>query len=589
MSLIERIKNLPPQPGVYRFLDVNQKILYIGKAKNLKNRVKSYLNTAELSHRIKRMMSQAVDLDFIITQSELEALILESNLVAHLQPVYNILLKDDKSYAFIRFEKNHDFPAISKFRGMPSHSKDSSSKDAKKERFFGPYPQLDDIIETVQKVFKIRNCSDYEFSLRRRPCLQYDIKRCTAPCVNYVTKEDYAKQVKKAIDFLEGNIHSVIKDLTQKMQCYSESLEFEKAADVRNILRAVKVINERQKAHIVEVESADILYLKEDGTLIQGIVRFHRYLGSQIFYLDDSEALEVFITQFYKNNMPGQEILVNQEVDPLWTQYIEQRQGIKCAITFPKKGPKKRLLDFVALTKVQTSHVKLQDVSAFFCQDIKRIEAYDNSHLFGEHAYGVMVVFSDEGFEKKSYRKFKVHQTNDYDMMEEVITRRLKHEEWPMPDFMLIDGGTALVRMVKRYAPVETLVLGMAKGQGRKNDRLFDEQGTEIYVTDTIKSFLQNVRDEAHRFAIRAHREKREKTAWKSAIDQIPGIGLSRKKLLLQHFGSVEKIALASLEELTQIKGISKALAQTLYCYFHAQDHVQDAIKDETKKDVYDE
>ena len=267
--------------------------------------------------------------------------------------------------------------------------------------------------------------------------------------------------------------------------------------------------------------------------------------------------------------MPGKEILVNHEVDPLWTQYIEQRQGIKCDITFPQRGSKKRLLDFIAQTKLQTTHAKLHDVSSFFCRDIARIEAYDNSHLFGEHPYGVMVVFGKEGFEKASYRKFKVPQTNDYDMMEDMLTRRIKHVEWAMPDLMLIDGGMALVRMVKRHVSPEVLVLGMAKGVGRKNDRLFDEHGIEIYVTDTLKSFLQTIRDEAHRFAIKTHREKREKTAWKSTIDQIPGIGLSRKKALLQDFGSVENVSKASIAELSKVKGISKTTAEAIYRYFH--------------------
>ncbi|USO02209.1 MAG: excinuclease ABC subunit UvrC [Alphaproteobacteria bacterium] len=563
MTLKDQIHKAPNDPGVYKFLDQNQNILYIGKAKNLKNRLKSYLNTNELSHRISRMMKQAISVEITITQSELEALILESNLVSHLQPPFNILLKDDKSYAFLKIDTRHPFPSLTKYRGIP--------KGHKQEKFFGPYPQIDEALETVQKVFKLRNCSDYEFSIRKRPCIQYDIKRCTAPCVGYVSAEEYSHQVKRAMDFLEGKIAKILKELTEQMYAHSDALEFEKAAHVKHILSVIKKLHIKQQAHIVDIESCDILYIKPDGTLIQGIVRFHKYLGSQIFYMEYSgpEAVEDFITQFYKTNIPGKEIITNVPISALWKEYIFERHKLNCAITHAQRGPKKRLLDYIAKIHIQQHDVQLEKVSEFFVKDIKRIEAYDNSHLFGKHPYGVMIVFSkDTGFEKSAYRKFKVEESNDYDMMENMIQRRLKHEEWPLPDMMLIDGGVALVRMVKRYVPESVLVLGLAKGEKRKQDRLFDETGHEIKLTEPVKYLLQNVRDEAHRFAITTHKHSREKTAWKSMIDQIPGIGLKRKKVLIQHFGSAENVSKATVEELNHVKGITKILAETIYRYF---------------------
>lgn len=561
MTLEARIKTFPDSPGVYRFFDADQKILYIGKAKSLKKRVMSYLRKDALSHRIREMVSRAVDIDFMLTQSELEALILESNLVAHLQPPYNVLLKDDKSYAFIKIDKKHDFPGISKYRGIP--------KNTHQAKFFGPYPSIDEILEMLQKVFQLRNCSDYEFSIRKRPCLQYEIKRCTAPCMRYVSQEDYDAQIKRAIRFLEGHSHEVVLELKSQMLQHSEALEFEKAAHIRNILSAIKKMSEKQKAHIVEIESADILYLKEDGTLLQGIVRFHKYLGTQTFYWmseDQHSTMEEFLIQFYKNNLPGAEILMNIEPLDIWTDYIQERHGLRVSISYPQKGPKRRLLDYVSQMQTHTSTAKLKDLSDFFCREVKRVEAYDNSHLFGEQPYGVMVVFGAKGFEKASYRKFKVPFTNDYDMMEDMVKRRINHPEWPFADLMLIDGGMALVRMVKRHAPSDILVLGLAKGEGRKNDRLFDENGIEITLTEPVKFFLQNMRDEAHRFAITTHRHKRESMAWKSSIDQIPGIGLVRKKKLLQHFGSAEKVAQADMNALTEV--MPKNIAEKIYRYF---------------------
>jgi len=563
MTLKDQIQKAPIESGVYKFLDKNQNVLYIGKAKNLKNRLKSYLNTKELIQRISRMMSQAISVEITITQSELEALILESNLVAHLQPPFNILLKDDKSYAFLKIDLNHPFPSLSKYRGIP--------KGDKKEKFFGPYPQIDEILETVQKVFKLRNCSDYEFSIRKRPCIQYDIKRCTAPCVQYVSQEEYMNQVKRAIEFLEGKITKIIRELTDLMYYHASTLEFEKAANIKHMLGIIKKLHIKQQAHIVDIESCDVLYIKPDGTLIQGIVRFHKYLGSQVFYMEHGgpDAVEVFITQFYKNNIPGKEIITNVPVSPLWKEYILERHALHCTITLAQRGIKKRLLDYVANMHVKKQDFKLEEVSEFFVKDINKIEAYDNSHLFSQHPYGVMIVFEqDKGFDKSAYRKFKVEESNDYDMMENMIKRRLKHEEWSLPDMMLIDGGVALVRMVKRYVPDSVLVLGLAKGEKRKQDRLFDEIGVEIKLTEPVKYMLQNIRDEAHRFAITAHKHSREKSAWKSLIDQIPGIGLKRKTALMKHFGSAEDISKASVEELTQVKGITKLLAETIYRYF---------------------
>lgn len=575
--LKEALKTIPKTPGVYEMIGKDQSILYIGKAKNLYNRLKSYTQFSNLSHRIKRMVCEIRHVNFFCTKTEVEALILENNLITHFQPPYNVLLKDDKSYAFIRLGQDHDFPSISKYRGSLEG----------KAKYFGPYPRnsdIDEIIAILEKVFKLRNCSDYEFSIRKRPCLQYDIQRCTAPCVGKVTKEGYKKQVTQAKDFLTGKIQDLLKYYQSQMYYHSDRLEFEQASQYKDKISTIQRLKQKQHVQIAEVENADIIAIYQDQyqTYIeQSIVRFHKQLGSQTFFLEpDIEkniALHQFIIQFYKNNIPAKELLLSDEPEELQLlkDYLYQKHGFPVKITIPQKGVKRQLIEF---TKTQAKNAFMRGAKAEVTLDellgksFKRIEVYDNSHFQGNDPYGAMIVVGPKGFERGAYRKFYMtsHTNDDYAMMRMMLERRLKHDEWPLPDIVLIDGGVGQINAVRHLfqGKENILLLGMAKGVDRKSDTLYQSDGVILEMSYDLKHFLQNIRDEAHRFAISTHRYKRQGKIWKSKLDEIPSIGIVRKKLLLKHFGSIERLSKAKLNELECIKGVTKKIAQRVWQYF---------------------
>ncbi|HLD95425.1 MAG TPA: excinuclease ABC subunit UvrC [Alphaproteobacteria bacterium] len=593
------VKTLTKNPGVYRMLDRQETVLYIGKAKHLKNRVTSYTHILKLPTRLKRMVSETYRMEVVCTHTETEALLLESNLIKKLQPRYNILLKDDKSFPYILIETNHDFPRISKHRGPQT----------KKGLYFGPFANVEAVDETLillQKIFMLRNCTNTYYQARKRPCLQYDIKRCTAPCVHKVLKQDYAEQLNEAADFLNGKNDQVQQVLADRMQLFSQELAFEKAAQIRDRLKLLTHIQSKQRINVAGIKDADILAIERLGSLTCVQVFFFRNssnYGTESFFVthaqdhDLEETLCAFIMQFYQEREPSPLLLLSHPLkDPLVLEALKELHSKKIIIEIPKLGIKKDLIEH-ALSNAkealkrrfsQTAETKelIKTLGQAFdiTAPIERIEIYDNSHLQGTNPYGVMVVATPEGLQKKLYRKFAIKDANglgdDYAMMKEVMTRRFKRveeENWNVPTLMLIDGGAgqlSVVEEVLKELCIEGVrAVGIAKGPERNAGReRFFITGKEPFSLEPKSSalyFLQRLRDEAHRFAIGTHRAKREKDLSKSLLDDIPGIGGARKKSLLRHFGSAQVVAKSALSDLMIVPGISKSVAKSIYDYFH--------------------
>ena len=591
------LKTLPLAPGIYRMLNQKQEVIYIGKAKSLKKRVGSYCHVQKLPNRLQRMVSEIHSVEVVITHTETEALLLESNLVKKVQPHYNVLLKDDKSFPYILLTKDHAYSRIAKHRGA----------HAIKGDYFGPFASIlavDETILTLQRIFQIRNCSDSYFAARTRPCLQYHIKRCAAPCVNKISEKDYAEAVKQAEEFLLGKDDLVQRQLALKMNQASEALEFEVAAGYRDRIQLLTQIQSRQRIHVEGLKDADVIALASLGgrTCVQiFFFRYGRNFGTESFVLSHSDeetpeiSMAAFITQFYDERTPAPLILMNHK--PEGVQLIKQafRDKYKQSTAFevPKLGVKKDLVDHALsnakayLERKQTesaSMVKIfNEITDLF--DLpkipERIEVYDNSHIQGKDACGVMVVASREGFDKKSYRKFSIKSLDgkgdDYGMMREVMKRRFSHkDDWVMPDLLLIDGGGGQLSTVLSCLQEMNLdipVAGIAKGPDRNagRERFFmpGKDPFSLPENSPVLYFLQRLRDEAHRFAIGFHRSKRQKNIEKSKLDDVPGIGKLRKKKLLQHFGSVQGVAQAGLSDLQLVEGINKLVALKIYQHFH--------------------
>lgn len=590
------LKTLTDQPGVYRMINSKGDILYIGKAKNLKKRVVAYTRTDLLPTRLKRMVSETTHMEIVITHTEIEALLLEANLIRKIQPRYNILLKDDKSFPYILITKGHPFPRIVKHRGpqtIPGH-------------YFGPFANVlavDEAILVVQKIFNIRNCTDSYFSARKRPCLQYHIKRCSAPCVNKIDHQHYDENIHIAKQFLQGKTDYVQKILSDKMQGYSDALEFEKAKNIRDTLRLMTDIQTRQRINVSGIKDADILGLVQSSGLTCVQVFFYRYgrnFGTESFFIahaqeeNETDILSAFILQFYVNRTPPPLILLSHAPTDmqLIMEAFKERSGHSHQLEVPKIGIKADLVQHAidnakeAITrKINHSdnfHIlftRLKELAQLSTIP-KRIEVYDNSHLQGSHACGVMIVANQHGFDKKSYRKFnpKDAQSNDdFGMMREFLKRRLSHiSDWGEPDVLIIDGGAGQLSSVEeilKELKLNIATIAIAKGPERNagKERLFITGKEPICLehNDPLLHFLQNIRDEAHRFAIGTHRSKRQKTLTHSRLDDIPGIGTHRKKQLLLHFGSAKNVANAAIADLERVEGISSAVAKTIYDYYH--------------------
>jgi len=622
------LKTIPHAPGVYRMIDEGEKLLYVGKAKNLHNRVTSYATARDLSTRILRMVSQVARVEVVVTQNEAEALLMEASLIKRFAPRYNILLKDDKAFPELLFTGDHDFPRMEKHRGA----------HRKKGEYFGPFASAGALNETMgllQKIFLLRPCADTVFKNRTRPCLQYQIKRCSAPCVGYVTVEEYANQIARARDFLHGRHRDAQDDLAAQMEAASAVMDYEKAAQLRDRIRALTQVQQQQGLRAAGLTHADVIALARRGSRSVVQVFFYRHgshFGNQSFHprheaeASEGEIMAAFVAQFYQSHTAPPEILVNLLPDEseLLAEALALAVGYKVELRQPQRGDKLELVNQAASNaEAALARAEMEQASIFNnltrLQQLfelpnvpRRIEVYDNSHIMGRHALGAFIVATPEGFDKKSYRTFNIKDAttepgDDYAMMREVFRRRFKgviggqssvvsevsvnsgdpsslnsdHRTLTasIPDLILIDGGLGQLHAVQealKEIQVEGLALvAIAKGEDRNAGReWFFMPGRapfQLPVGDAALHYLQRLRDEAHRFAIGKHRNKRSAALTSSGLDDIPGIGPSRKRALLTHFGSRADVEVASLSELENVRGVSKAMARIIYDYFHAR------------------
>ncbi|NYT42914.1 excinuclease ABC subunit UvrC [Sphingomonas sp. R-74633] len=603
------LKTLPVRPGVYRMQDARGDVLYVGKARALKNRVTNYTQVQRLSKRLQRMVAQTRSMTIVTTNNEAEALLLEAQLIKRFRPPYNVLLRDDKSFPFILLRRDHDYPRIQLHRGARKVKGD----------YFGPFAgagQVRKTLNALQKLFLLRSCTDGFFNTRDRPCLLYQIRRCSAPCVDRIAPEAYEELVDDARDFLMGKKTQVQAKLGAQMQAAAEGLDFELAAILRDRLKALTFIQGSQAINAEGVGDADIFALaNKSGVMgIQAFfIRGGQNWGHRSFFpahtneVSEDEVLAAFLMQFYEEVPPPKIIFVDRNLEEaaLLAEALAERAGHKVALGVPQRGPRRRLLDQAKRNAVEaldrrlaegTTQAKLlAEVADIFelPEPPERIEVYDNSHIQGTNALGAMVVAGPEGFQKNQYRKFNIKRAetapgDDYAMMREVLSRRFARaqEEDPdrqggnWPDLVLLDGGRGQLNAAK--AVLEDLgiedvcMVGVAKGphhgrDGREVFHLMDGRELMLPVNSPTLFYLQRLRDEVHRFAIGAHREKRAKAIGASPLDEVPGIGPARKKALLMHFGTARAVRAASLEDLQKAPGVSAGVAQQVYDYFHSR------------------
>jgi excinuclease ABC subunit C len=604
-AIREVLRTLKPRPGVYRMLDARGDVLYVGKARALRNRVANYTQIAALPARLQRMVSQTRGMEIVTTNSEAEALLLEAQLIKRFRPPYNVLLRDDKSFPFILLRADHDFPRIMKHRG---------ARKAKGD-YYGPFASAGSVNTTVnalQKLFLLRSCTDSFFARRDRPCLLYQIKRCSAPCVGRIDKEGYAELVREAKDFLGGKSGAVQKKIEGAMQEAAEALDFERAAMLRDRLRAATFIQGTQAINAEGVGNADIFALAAKGGQV-GIqaffVRGGQNWGHRAFFpshtqgVAEDEVLARVLAQFYEEVPPPRTVLVDRELPEreLLEQALCEVAGRRVEISVPQRGTRRRLIEQASRNAVEaldrrlaesgTQAKILRELTEFLelPEEPHRIEVYDNSHIQGAKAVGAMIVASPEGFRKNQYRKFNIRsaQTNDdFGMMREVFTRRFARAQEENPDrdsdqwpgLVLIDGGKghmSAVREALEDLGIEDVpLIAVAKGphHGREGREVFhfpDGREKTLPVNSSVLFYLQRLRDEAHRFAIGAHRAKRSRAISASPLDEIPGIGPARKRALLLHFGTAGRVRAAALEDLKRVPGVSAGVAQKVYDFYH--------------------
>jgi excinuclease ABC subunit C len=597
---------LDNSPGVYRMLDVQARVLYVGKARNLKKRVASYAKPSGHSPRIARMISETASMMFLTTRTETEALLLEQNLIKQLKPRYNVLLRDDKSFPNILVSRDHRFPQIRKHRGAKTE----------KGAYFGPFASAGAVNRTLnqlQKVFLLRNCSDSMFESRTRPCLLYQIKRCSAPCVGRISEAEYAESVRDAERFLRGRSTGVQEALAAQMEQASRALEFERAAALRDRIRALTQVQSAQGINPRGVAEADVVALHMEGgqACVQVFfIRANQNWGNRDYYprtgagAEADEVLQGFLGQFYDNKEPPRLVLLSHDIEDreLMQAALGERAGRKVEIVVPHRGEKAELVANAArnareslgrrLAESAAQGKLLKGLATAFGLDAAptRIEIYDNSHIQGSHAVGAMVVAGPEGFIKSQYRKFNIRGDSltpgdDFGMMKEVLTRRFQRlmkedpdragETWP--DLLLIDGGagqvSAVAQIMGDLGVADIPVLGVAKGidrdAGKEEFHRPGEPPFALKRNDPVLYFVQRLRDEAHRFAIGAHRQKRARAVGATPLDEIPGVGATRKRALLAHFGSAKAVSRAGLPDLKAVEGISDSLAETIYGFFH--------------------
>lgn len=602
------LKTLDGSPGVYRMLNAASEVLYVGKARNLKARVSNYARPSGHSGRIARMIFETASMMFLTTRTELEALLLEQNLIKQLKPRYNVLLRDDKSFPNILISAEHPYPQIKKHRG----------KKSEKGAYFGPFASAGAVNRTLnqlQKVFLLRNCSDSMFESRTRPCLQYQIKRCSAPCVGKITPEGYATLVDDAKRFLEGKSTSVQADLAKAMTEASEAMEFERAAALRDRIKSLTQVQQTQGINPQGVAEADVvaLHLEHGQACVQVFfIRANQSWGNRDFYpktgagAEAPEIMEAFLTQFYDDKDPPRLILLSHPVEnpDLVTEALTARANRKVELAVPQRGEKAELVENATrnareslarrMAESTTQNKLLTGLAEAFDLDAppQRIEVYDNSHIQGTNAVGGMIVAGADGFLKSQYRKFNIKSeaganSDDFGMMKEVLTRRFerllkedpdrKTDMWP--DLLLIDGGagqvSAVAEIMSELGVEDIPMVGVAKGidrdAGKEEFHRPGERPFALQRNDPVLYFIQRLRDEAHRWAIGAHRAKRAKAVSLTPLDDIPGIGATRKRALLQHFGSAKAVARAGVEDLQAVDGISQAMAKTIADYFSAK------------------
>ncbi|SEQ03367.1 Excinuclease ABC subunit C [Devosia sp. YR412] len=606
------VRTLPAAPGVYRMLDAAGEVMYVGKARNLKARVTNYTRPDGLEVRLQRMIAATVTMEFVRTETESEALLLEANMIKRLKPRFNVLLRDDKSFPYILIATDHEAPELTKHRGTRR----------RQGHYFGPFASATAVgrtIASLQKAFLLRNCSDSFYAARTRPCLQHQIKRCAAPCTREISLEGYAELVEDARQFLSGKSSAVRNHLQADMQTAAEQLDFERAALIRDRLGALALVQSQGDATAKSVEEADVFAIHHEGGQFCVQVFFFRAFQNWGNYpyrpradstLTDAEVLEAFIGQFYENRTPARLVLISHDLaEPeVMEEALSTRAGRRVYIEQPKRGEKRDLVNHALnnarealgrqLAEGASNRTLLEGVAETFgLEEVpRRIEAYDNSHISGTNMVGAMVVAGEEGFSKKHYRTFNIKSDivagDDFGMMREVLTRRFTRlvneseedaeddntgmPDWP--DVVFIDGGAGQMSAVRGVIaelnlPKEVIFIGIAKGEERDAGReKFFMEGREAFMLphrDPVLYYVQRLRDEVHRFAIGTHRAKRKKEQIKNPLDEIDGIGPTRKRALLNHFGSAKAVGRASLTDLEAVPTISKAMAQLVYDHFN--------------------
>lgn len=605
------LKTLPVAPGVYRMINERGDVLYVGKARQLRNRVASYTRPAQLPIRLQRMIAETKRMEFVTTHTEVEALLLESNLIKKLLPRYNVLLRDDKTFAHILITGDHEFSQIVKHRGARNRP----------GAYFGPFASAGAVNRTVtslQRAFLLRNCSDNIFRNRTRPCLQYHIKRCSAPCVGRIGKEDYAAMVDAARDFLTGHSGAVQARMAKQMEAASEAMEYETAAKIRDRIRALTQIQAHQDINVPDLDDVDVIALHMEGGQSCVQVFFFRngrnygnraYFPSHDRHQDASEVLAAFVGQFYADKPPPKAVLLSHDLAErdLLAEALSVRASHRVQLMTPKRGAKRNPVDHAianardALGRrmaESASHRKLMDALAERLDldaSPERIEVYDNSHIQGSNAIGAMIVCGPDGPMKNAYRKFNIRTVggdgdaeggDDYAMMREVLTRRFRRaqkedperRDGQWPDLVIVDGGRGQLGIASEvFAELgidDVALLGVAKGPDRNagREQFYRPDGRVFMLAprDPLLYFIQRLRDEAHRFAITAHRARRSRGISASPLDDVAGIGAKRKKALLLHFGSARSVARAGLADLEAVSGISKAVAEKIYGHFHS-------------------
>ena len=609
MNGLDIIKNklasISNSPGIYQYLNSKNEIIYIGKAKNLKKRISSYKNTSSLSNRIQRMVYQINNIETITTKTEAEAFLLESNLIKKNKPKFNIVLRDDKSLPYILISLKNKWPQILKHRG----------KQKNIGIYFGPYPSagsVDKTINSLQKAFLIRSCTDSYFKTRRRACLLYQIKKCSAPCVKKINERDYSDLSNQTISFLKGKNKKIQSDLNKKMEIYSSKKNYEKAASLRDRIRALNQIQEKQSINISSIGDADVISIKKKNFKACVQVFYFRggnNLGGRYYFPRHEESekeeniLQSFLGQYYSDKIVTKLILLNKKIPEknLLISALNKKSGYKINIEIPIKGQKKIIVKNAEKNAEKELERKLNEEKsnllymerikeAFGLNKIpKTIEVYDISHISGEFAVGAMISFNKDGFTKSNYRKFNIKGEfkrkdtvligDDYSMIYEVLNRRLKKnsKKISFPDLIIIDGGKGHLSTasnvlnsldLEKKIELASIAKGQKRNEGNETFYLKGNKKIKFKTNDKTLFFLQRLRDEAHRFAITSHKTRRSKIS-KSILDEIEGIGPNKKRDLLKYFGSSEQIKIAQLSEIKKVKGINKNIAKKIYNFFH--------------------